>query len=118
MATPESKVKKKVYELFDEYGSNSYRITPTTGGYGSSGAPDIVVCFFGNYIGVECKAGKGKPTALQMKNLQNIVKAGGYAYIVNERSVGVFALILSGILSKPNPAPQPEISDLTHEYEN
>jgi hypothetical protein len=118
MATPESKVKKKVYELFDEYGSNAYRITPTTGGYGSSGAPDIVVCFFGNYIGVECKAGKGKPTALQMNNLQNIVKAGGYAYIVNERSIGVFSLLLSGILSKPNVPPQPEVSDLTHESEN
>jgi Holliday junction resolvase len=118
MATPESKVKKKVYELIDQYGDKAYRITPTTGGYGSSGAPDIVVCFHGRYIGIECKAGKGKPTALQMKNLQNIVKAGGYAYIVNERSIGIFSLILSGILSKPNAPPQPEVSNLTREFED
>ena len=44
---------------------------PSTGGYGSSGVPDIITCYEGRFIGIECKANGNKPTALQQKNLQD-----------------------------------------------
>lgn len=80
--TPEAKVKKRVTAILKEYGA--YYFTPVTGGYGSSGVPDIVACLGGRFIGIECKAKKNVPTALQEKNLDDISKAGGIAMVVRE----------------------------------
>ena len=55
-----------------------------TGGYGKSGVPDIIACYRGRFFGIECKAGKNKPTALQEKNLRDISEAGGSSTVVNE----------------------------------
>ena len=84
-ATPEKKVKQRVVAQLKELGA--YYFYPTTGGFGSSGVPDVVCCYQGRFIGIECKAGKGKTTALQDKNLQEISAAGGLAMVVNEENV-------------------------------
>ena len=68
--TPEAKVKKKAVQVLKEL--SAYYFYPVTGGYGRSGVPDIVVCYKGLFIGIECKAGKNKPTPLQEKNLDEI----------------------------------------------
>jgi hypothetical protein len=86
--TPEGKVKDKVKRLFKSMGV--YYAMPATGGYGVSGVPDFLVCLKGRFIGVECKAGKGKPTALQLKNLAEIDASGGIAVIVNEDNLAQF----------------------------
>ena len=83
--TPEGKVKAKVKVILKELGA--YYTMPVTGGFGTSGAPDFLVCFKGNFVGIECKAGKGKPTALQEKNLHDIAQAGGQALVINEDNV-------------------------------
>src|SRR5210317_1119498 len=83
--TPEAKVKKKVVAVLKELGA--YYFYPVTGGYGQSGVPDIVGCYQGSFFGIECKAGKNKPTALQEKNLADIRKAGGIAMVVNEENM-------------------------------
>lgn len=84
--TPERKVKSEVREVLKELGA--YYVMPITGGYGNSGAPDFLVCLRGRFIGIECKAGKGKTTALQERNLGQICKSGGIALVVNEDNVG------------------------------
>ena len=66
--TPEGKVKKKIVEQLKELGC--YYFFPATGGYGKSGVPDIVGCYNGKFFGIECKAGKNTPTALQQMNLK------------------------------------------------
>ena len=83
--TPEKKVKQRAVAQLKAMGA--YYFYPATGGYGSSGVPDIVCCYQGRFIGIECKAGKGKTTALQDKNLHEIREAGGTALIVNEENV-------------------------------
>lgn len=85
MATPESKVKKQVKEILKNLGA--YYVMPVTSGYGNSGAPDFLVCLRGKFIGIECKSGKKKPTALQLKNLDLIDKAGGWTFVINEENV-------------------------------
>ena len=80
MATPESKVKKRVKEILKNLGA--YYVMPVTSGYGNSGAPDFLVCYQGKFIGLECKAGKGRVTALQQRNL-----AGGWSFVINEENV-------------------------------
>lgn len=85
MITPESKVKKRVKEVLKNLGA--YYVMPVTSGYGNSGAPDFLVCHKGRFIGIECKAGKGKTTALQDKNLDLIRQSGGLALVINEENV-------------------------------
>ncbi len=85
--TPEKKVKKKVRALLDELGA--YYVMPVTGGYGSQGAPDFLVCLRGKFVGIETKAGKGKTTALQDLNLQKIRDAGGVALVIYETDIEV-----------------------------
>jgi hypothetical protein len=86
--TPEGKVKDVVKKYLKEKGI--YYIMPATGGYGSSGAPDIVVCHKGKFYGLEVKSGENKPTALQMDNLNRIEKNGGYAFVINESNVNQY----------------------------
>jgi hypothetical protein len=83
--TPEAKVKKQVRKILDEL--ECYYFFPATGGYGASGVPDIVVCYLGHFVGIECKAGDNKPTLLQEKNLENIKKSGGSSIVVNEKNL-------------------------------
>jgi|TARA_R110000765_G_scaffold236322_2_gene339169 hypothetical protein len=83
--TPEAKVKKKVVDQLKEL--RAYYFFPATGGYGKSGVPDIVGCYEGVFFGIECKAGKNQPTALQQKNLVEISEMGGIAVVINEDNV-------------------------------
>lgn len=83
--TPEVKVKKKVVAQLKELGA--YYFYPVTGGYGASGVPDIVGCYRGTFFGIECKAGKNKPTPLQQKNLDSISAMGGIAMVINEDNI-------------------------------
>jgi hypothetical protein len=92
MVTPEGKVKKKVKKILDSVGA--YYVMPVSGGYGRHGIPDFLVCWQGKFIAIETKAGKGVPTALQYREMEKIVKAGGSALVINEDNItdleGVF----------------------------
>jgi hypothetical protein len=83
--TPEGKVKAKVKKILTELGC--YYTMPVTGGYGNSGVPDFIICNAGLFYGIECKANGGKPTALQLKHLDDIRKAGGIALVIDETNV-------------------------------
>lgn len=91
--TPEAKVKARVKSILN--GVGAYHFSPATGGYGRSGVPDIVVCYEGKFIGIECKAGNNVPTALQYRNLAEIEHSGGIAFIVNEDNINQFERILN-----------------------
>ena len=83
-ATPEKRVKDKVVGILKDEGA--YYFFPATHGYGRSGVPDIVACVSGRFLGIECKAGKNKPTALQVREIESIRKAGGVAVVANEEN--------------------------------
>lgn len=88
--TPEGKVKKKVKALLDERGV--YYFMPTTAGYGRSGVPDIICCYRGYFLAIECKAGGNKSTALQLREMQRIEKANGTAMVVDDSKQSLDAL--------------------------
>lgn len=95
-ATPESKVKLKVTTILKKYGV--YFFYPATHGFGRSGVPDIICCVSGRFLAIECKAGKGKPTALQMHEIDSILNAGGSALIINEVTLPEVELKLRAML--------------------
>lgn len=85
MATPEKKVKDKVKKILEKLGC--YYFFPATGGFGKSGVPDIVICFKGHFVAIECKAGDNKPTALQEMNMKKIRESGGSTIVINEANL-------------------------------
>jgi Holliday junction resolvase len=85
MATPESKVKKQVKKILDDLGA--YHFSPMMDGYGRSGVPDIIVCYKGKFIGIECKSGDNKPTLLQLRNIEDIKRNQGLAIVINEDNI-------------------------------
>jgi pantoate kinase len=83
--TPEAKVKAKIKAILKAH--NIYYAMPIGTGYGNSGVPDFLCCVNGKFVAIEAKAGKGEATALQLKNLSDINKAGGYTLIIRENNL-------------------------------
>ena len=83
--TPEAKVKKVGRAIMTKMGM--YHFPAFSGGYGRSGVPDDIGCYQGVFVAVEYKAKGGRPTALQLKNMDDIRKCGGIALLIDEESV-------------------------------
>ena len=90
--TPEKKVKTKVKSILDKLGA--YHCMPATGGYGANGVPDIIACYKGLFVGIECKANGGRPTALQRKHLKDIQTAKGFSIIIDEHNIDMLESLL------------------------
>jgi Holliday junction resolvase len=90
--TPEAKVKTAVRKLLDSL--NIYHFMPPANGFGRAGIPDIVGCMDGHFIAVECKAGKGTTTALQDRELNAVLNAGGTVFIAREHNLADLKLLL------------------------
>lgn len=83
--TPEKKVKTRLKKYLDEMGI--YHFSPFQAGMGRAGIPDIIGCYRGMFVAFECKAGKGKTTALQEREINAIRTAKGLAFVINEDNV-------------------------------
>ena len=92
--TPEAKVKASVVKLLKKY--EVYYFFPATHGFGRSGVPDIICCMNGIFVAIECKAGKGKTTALQDRELKRIKENKGIAFVVNEENIYILEAYLRG----------------------
>lgn len=95
--TPEKKVKQKVVDMLKKHDPDIYFFYPVAGGYGSAGIPDIVGCYLGRFFAIECKAGKGKTTMLQEKNIDRIRKSEGRVMVVNEENLDDVQVMLESI---------------------
>jgi Holliday junction resolvase len=93
--TPEKVVKDKVVAILKDEGV--YYFFPATHGYGRSGVPDIIACVDGKFLAIECKAGANKPTALQVREIERIRKAGGVAVVANEENWDMIREFVRGI---------------------
>ena len=47
-----------------------------------SGIPDILACVDGRFVAIEVKADKGRPSELQLWNIEQIKKSGGIAMVL------------------------------------
>jgi hypothetical protein len=52
-------------------------------GYGST-TLDYLCCWDGVFVGIECKAGKGKVTPRQNHVMEAICRSWGFAFVVND----------------------------------
>jgi Holliday junction resolvase len=100
-ATPEKKVKDKVVSVLKDEGA--YYFFPATHGYGRSGVPDIIACVNGRFLAIECKAGGGKLTALQVREIKRILACNGEAIIANESNLDLVRQLVRELSSKEQP---------------
>jgi pantoate kinase len=91
-STPEAKVKAKIKAILKAH--NVYYAMPIGTGFGNSGVPDFLCCVNGKFVAIEAKAGKGQATALQLKNLGEINKAGGYTCIISETNYAYLEAVI------------------------
>jgi pantoate kinase len=94
--TPEAKVKAKIKAILKAH--DIYYAMPIGTGYGSSGVPDFLCCVRGRFLAIEAKAGKGKTTALQDKNIKQIIASGGLAIVVNEDNMEELETLLKYVI--------------------
>ena len=99
--TPEAKVKLKVRKLLDEL--RVYYFFPPANGYGRAGIPDVVGCVHGQFVAVECKAGRGVLTALQERELAKIDATGGFTFVANENNIDELKEKLTCLIQKLSP---------------
>ena len=74
--TFENKVKKFLESegaYFVKFFANSYT---------KSGVPDVLACVNGYFVGIEVKAQQGKPSELQIYNVNKIREAGGFSMVL------------------------------------
>jgi Holliday junction resolvase len=100
--TPEGKVKAKVRKLLDSMGV--YHFMPVSNGMGVMGIPDIIGCLNGLFIAIECKAGKGKLTALQERAIASIEKAGGFTFVAREDNIDELKGLLTWLIQELLPS--------------
>jgi Holliday junction resolvase len=74
----ESKIQSRILKGLKEAGIYAHKNIATN----RSGIPDIIACVDGAYVALEVKSPGGKPTELQLYNIEQIRKSGGIAEIV------------------------------------
>lgn len=75
----EKAFEEQVKKWLKEHGA--WYVKTWSNGVQRSGIPDLIVCWKGHFIGLELKAENGRPSALQMHEVEQIWKAGGKAFI-------------------------------------
>lgn len=77
MRSPEGIEKDEIKKYLTSIGA-WFCMIPANG-YGASGQPDIVACIGGAFWSIEVKREGKKPTVLQTRRLEEVMKAGGHA---------------------------------------
>ena len=80
--TPEGKFQDKVIRYLKTLTNCWYFKVFGGGMFQRAGIPDIVGCYYGRFFALELKAENGKPSQLQLYNLEKINKAGGYGRLL------------------------------------
>ena len=63
------------------------------------GIPDLITCVKGMFVGIELKAAKGKPSELQLWNIEQIRAANGIAIVLYPDQFDEFKRMITRILS-------------------
>ena len=77
---PEYRIKRLVRARLKELGV--YQFWPVQSAWGTT-TLDILVCYQGRFVGIECKRPGAKPTARQLLTMQAIEAAGGQVYVID-----------------------------------
>lgn len=71
----ETNLQRKIQEYLVSKGGYEFKVHGSA--YMKAGIPDIISCYKGLFIGIECKIGKNKMSKLQEEHRDQILAAGG-----------------------------------------
>ena len=71
------------------------------GQFTKSGVPDIIACVNGYFVAIEVKAPTGKPSALQLYNLEQIKKSGGISILLYPKQWEEFKTLIQTLKEQP-----------------
>ena len=102
MKNKETDLQNKVISYLDGRQVFNFRYQAATNQYGM---PDIIAIYRGYFIGLELKTDDGKPTELQLRMLNAIKNAGGYADIIRSVTdiISLFQIIDADISAQTLP---------------
>ena len=66
--------------------------------YTKAGIPDILACINGYFVAIEVKASNGRPSELQLYNLREIDKAGGFGFLLYPKGYEDFVDFIKDLL--------------------
>lgn len=84
--TPEGRLKKDIKMMLRGRGASYFPIPG--GAYGMAGAPDLVACYKGRFIGIEGKTYDGRQSQEQ-KERQAWIEGSGGVYVLARRVTDV-----------------------------
>lgn len=67
------------------------------GQFTKAGIPDLLVCCKGKFIALEIKAPTGKPSELQLYNIEKIKEAGGIALVLYPKDFEKFKELIKNL---------------------
>lgn len=70
------------------------------GEFTKAGVPDLLICCNGHFLAVELKGPKGRPSDLQLWNIEQIKKAGGTALVLYPKDFDAFKKLVSDLIEK------------------
>ena len=71
----ETNLQRKIQSYLEEIGAYHFKVHGNS--YMRSGIPDIISCYKGLFLGIECKVGKNKMSKVQEEHRDEILAAGG-----------------------------------------
>lgn len=91
----EKTFENKVKKFLDSQGA--WYVKFFANSFTKSGIPDILACVNGHFVGVEVKAQNGKPSELQLYNVEKIREAGGFAIVLYPSGFEKFKQFIVGL---------------------
>ena len=70
----------KLIKLIEK--NNGYVVKFNASAISKIGVPDLLACINGKFVGLEVKKENGKPSEIQLWNIEQIKKSGGIAMVV------------------------------------
>jgi len=95
----ESDVKKETKKVLTSFGDRLWWYMPVPSGYGTQGIPDFVCCLDGMFVGIETKFGANGLSRWQVKQRDDMSKAGGAFYTITEKNVHELESMLLALLA-------------------
>lgn len=96
----EKRYETKIKRLLNSLGA--YYVKQFGCGFTAAGTPDLLCCLNGRFVAIEVKADDGRPSALQIHNIQKIRESGGIALIAYPKDFDALSALLNALKDGKN----------------
>lgn len=96
MSGPEKLFENRIKKYLTDNGC--WVLKTFSNGVQRAGVPDLLCCVNGYFVAIEVKSEKGKPSELQLWNIQKIKESGGVAMVLYPKDWKDFVVLTQSLL--------------------